>query len=124
MYAQHPDTAIEHFERAVRLSPLDPMHFNALVGIGAAHSGKGQYDEAARWFKQALRERPDALWTCLLQAAAYAHAGRLEEARRTVAGFLQAYPGMTVSKAIAAAPSAAPVNKRIAEGLHRVGFPE
>jgi adenylate cyclase len=123
-YAQQPDTAIEHFQRAMRLSPLDPMRFNALAGIGAAHFRKGQYDEAARWFEQALRERPDALWTCRGLAAAYAHAGRLEEAKQTVARFLEAYPGMTVSKAIAAAPNAAAVNERIAEGLRKAGLPE
>jgi adenylate cyclase len=124
VYAQHPDTAIEHFERAMRLSPLDPMHFNALVGIGAAHFDKGQYDEAARWIEQALRERPDATWTYRPLAAAYAQAGRLEQAKQTVAKFLQAYPGMTVSRAVAAVPYGGSMGERIAEGLRRAGLPE
>ncbi|WP_046868554.1 adenylate/guanylate cyclase domain-containing protein [Microvirga massiliensis] len=123
-YAQHPDTAIEHFDRAMRLSPLDPMHFNALVGIGAAHFDKGQYDESARWIEQALRERPDATWTYRPLAAAYAQAGRLEEAKQTMARFLQAYPGMTVSRAVAAVPYGGSMGERIAEGLRRAGLPE
>ena len=36
-YVGNTDRAIEHFQRAMRLSPLDPMRFNALFGIGASH---------------------------------------------------------------------------------------
>ncbi|WP_262273623.1 adenylate/guanylate cyclase domain-containing protein, partial [Microvirga yunnanensis] len=36
-YMRRYDTAIEHFQRAMRLSPLDPMRFSALIGIGAAY---------------------------------------------------------------------------------------
>jgi adenylate cyclase len=123
-YTRNPDKAIEHFQRAIRLSPLDPMHFNALVGIGAAYFDKDQYDEAIRWIEKALRERPDAVWTYRLLTAAYAHAGRLEEAKRAVVRFLEAYPGMTIAKAVEASPPSAPLNQRIAEGLRKAGLPE
>jgi hypothetical protein len=36
------------------------MHFNALVGIGATHFGRDQYDEAIRWIEKGLHEKPDA----------------------------------------------------------------
>jgi adenylate cyclase len=123
-YTRNPNKAIEHFKRAMRLSPLDPMHFNALVGIGAAHFDKDEYDEAIRWIERGLRERPDAVWTYRLLTAAYTHAGRLEEAKRAATKFLEAYPGMTVSKAIAAAPPKSPLIGRIAEGLRKAGLPE
>ena len=51
-YADNPDKAIEHFHRAMRLSALDPMHFNALVGIGATYFVRNQYDEAIRWIEK------------------------------------------------------------------------
>src|SRR3712207_3226159 len=47
-YMSRPDRAIERFEPAIRLSPLDPLHYNALFRIGAAHFSKGDYDEAIR----------------------------------------------------------------------------
>lgn len=118
------DTAIEHFQRAMRLSPLDPMHFNALIGIGATHFVKDQYDQAIRWIEKGLHEKPDAVWTYRLLTAAYANAGRLEEAKRAVARFMEAYPGMTVSKAIDAAPPSSPLIERTAQGLRKAGLPE
>ena len=45
-YLDRADTAIEHFARALRLSPFDPMNFNAFIGIGGAHFVAGQYGDA------------------------------------------------------------------------------
>ena len=123
-YASNPDRAIEHFHRSMRLSPLDPMHFNALVGIGAAHFGKGQYDEAARWIEQALREKPSATWVYRLLTTTYANAGRLEEAKQAAAKLLEAFPGLTVSKAMDAAPGQPDTIVRYAQGLREAGLPE
>lgn len=100
------------------------MRFNALVGIGAAHFDKGHYDEAIRWIEGGLHEKPDAFWTYRMLTAAYAHAGRLEEAKRAVARFLEAYPGMTVTRAVDAAPPSARWRERLSEGLRRAGLPE
>ena len=47
-YVGNTDRAIEHFQRAMCLSLLDPMHFNALIGIGASHFIKAQFDEAIK----------------------------------------------------------------------------
>jgi tetratricopeptide (TPR) repeat protein len=33
-YSDRPERAVAHFERALRLSPLDPMNFNNYVGLG------------------------------------------------------------------------------------------
>jgi adenylate cyclase len=123
-YVGNPGTAIEHFQRAIRLSPLDPMRFNALFGIGASYFENDQYDEAIGWMEKALHEKPDAAWTYRVLTAAYAHAGRKEDAQQAARRFLEAYPGMTISKAIETAPPTAPLISRIAEGLRQAGLPE
>jgi tetratricopeptide (TPR) repeat protein len=41
-----PDVAIEHFARAVRLSPLDPLKFFMQSFTAFAHFIAGRYDEA------------------------------------------------------------------------------
>jgi adenylate cyclase len=41
-----PAHAIERFERAMRLSPLDPFAYYAFAGMGEAHLFAGHYDEA------------------------------------------------------------------------------
>jgi adenylate cyclase len=123
-YVGNPDRAIEHFRRSMRLSPLDPMHFNALTGTGGAYFAKGEYDEAVRWLEQALREKSDATWTYRILTATYANAGRLEEARQSLARFLEAFPGMTVSKAIEATPGNQQFLSCYAQGLRAAGLPE
>ncbi|WP_247654408.1 adenylate/guanylate cyclase domain-containing protein [Microvirga sp. HBU67558] len=123
-YMRRYDTAIEHFQRAMRLSPLDPMRFSALIGIGAAYLAKDQWDEAARWIEKGLCEKPDAAWGYRLLIAAYAAADRLEEAKQAAARFLEAYPDMTVSKAIEVTPPSSPLRGRIAAGLRKAGLPE
>jgi adenylate cyclase len=123
-YVSNPDKAIEHFQRSMRLSPLDPMHFNALVGIGGAYFSKGEYDEAARWIEQALREKPSATWAYRLLTTTYANAGRLGEAKRAAAKLLDAFPGLTVSRALDAVPGNPELLARYAHGLREAGLPE
>jgi hypothetical protein len=53
--------AIGNFERALRLSPIDPMNFNNYVGLGSAHEVAQEYDEAG-FYRRALEERPTAGW--------------------------------------------------------------
>jgi adenylate cyclase len=123
-YTSRPDVGIEHFRRAMRLSPLDPMHYNAVLGIGGAYFVKGEYDEAARWVEQALREKPSATWAYRLLTTTYANAGRLEQAKQAAAKFLEAFPGMTVSRAVDAAPGSLNFLLPYAQGLRDAGLPE
>ena len=45
-YSDHPERAIEYFERALRLSPFDPMNFNNYVGMGSANEIAERYEAA------------------------------------------------------------------------------
>jgi adenylate cyclase len=60
------------------------------------------YDEAECWLEHALCEKPSATWVCRPQLTTNINAGRLEEARQTAARFLEAFPGMMVTRAIEA----------------------
>src|SRR5262249_57075666 len=42
-----PEQASEHFARAMRLSPLDPLIGQMQTGLGFAHFFAGRHDEAA-----------------------------------------------------------------------------
>ncbi len=61
-YADRPERAIGKFERALRLSPLDPMNFNNYVGIACAREIAQDYDKAAALYRRGLEERPHAIW--------------------------------------------------------------
>jgi adenylate cyclase len=123
VYTLCPDRAIEHFEHAIRLSPLDPLHYNAVFGIGAAHFAKGDYNGAAKWVEKALSEKPSAMWAYRLLATAYANASRLEEARWAASKLREAYPDVTIAKSFEAVPSIGAM-RGYAEGLRLAGIPE
>ncbi len=83
-YADQPNKGIENFERALRLSPIDPMNFNNYVGIGSSHEISQEYDEAVALYRRALQERPNARWIYRNLAACLSGAGRMEEAQTSL----------------------------------------
>ena len=97
-YADRPEQAKVHFERALRLSPLDPMNFNNYVGLASAHHVAGEDNAAADLFLRALEERPNAHWIHRHLAPALMAAGREAEARASFDALVAAYPDLTVKK--------------------------
>ncbi|HKO70166.1 MAG TPA: adenylate/guanylate cyclase domain-containing protein [Bradyrhizobium sp.] len=123
-YADQPKKAIEHFQRALRLSPIDPINFNNYVGIGSAHEISQEYDEAAALYRRGLQERPNARWIYRNLAACLSGAGRMEEAQQAYAELMRSYPDLTIPKfkqAMVFSPSAL---ERMAENLRKLGLPE
>ena len=123
-YTDQPQKAIGHFERALRLSPIDPMNFNNYVGIGSAHEIAQEYDEAAAFCRRALEERPNANWICRNLAAILAGAGRLEEAKQVFAEVMRYYPDLTISKFKQAMVFSPAALNRMAENLRKLGLPD
>jgi adenylate cyclase len=124
VYSDRPAEAIEKFERALRLSPLDPMNFNNYVGIGAAHENLEDYDQAVAFYRRGLEERPHAHWLYRHLACALSGAGRMDEARQAYAQMLRAYPDLTVAKfrqAMALQPVAL---DRMVGNLRKLGLPD
>ncbi|HEX2137059.1 MAG TPA: adenylate/guanylate cyclase domain-containing protein [Microvirga sp.] len=124
VYTREPDRALEHFRRAMRLSPVDPLMFNIYIGMGAAYLDKGEYDEAARWIEKGLREKPDAVWANRILAATYFHGGRIDEARRAFAALLEKFPDLTVSNLLERTPGSDVMRAKFAEAFRALGLPE
>jgi adenylate cyclase len=123
-YADQPQKAIGNFERALRLSPIDPMNFNNYVGIGSAHEVAQEYDQAAAFYRRALEERPNANWIYRNLTSVLSGAGRVEEAKQAFAKMKRYYPDLTISKFKQAMVFSAPVLDRMAENLRKLGLPE
>jgi adenylate cyclase len=123
VYLRQPDKALEQFQRAMRLSPVDPFMFNIFIGIGCAYIEKTEYDEAARWIEKGLREKPDAVWAYRSLAAALFHAGRLDEAKIATAMLLKHFPGMTVSQVVDSASASDFIRGKFAEAFRALGLP-
>jgi adenylate cyclase len=123
-YADRPERAIEKFERALRLSPLDPMNFNNFVGMGAAHEVAQEYDEAAALFCRALEERPHAMWIYRSLAAVLSGAGRMEEAKEAYSQMLRSYPDLTASRFRQAMVFLPATLDRMVDNLRKLGLPD
>jgi adenylate cyclase len=123
-YADQPKKAIENFERALRLSPIDPMNFNNYAGIGSAHEVAQEYDDAAAFYRRALQERPNASWIYRNLATALSGAGRIEEAKQAFSEMMRSYPDLTISKYKNAMVFSPAVLNRMAENLRKLGLPE
>ncbi len=124
VYADRPDEAKAYFEKALRLSPLDPINFNNYVGLASARQVAGEDGAAADLFIRALQERPNALWIHRNLAPALHAAGRHDEAHASRKALLAAYPDFTIRKFNEAMVFSPRVLERISGQLRALGVPE
>jgi len=124
--AWHGDDAIavEHADRAIRLSPLDPLLYIPYIGLAYAHFAAGRFEEAATAAGRASQSNPRFTMPHALHAAALANLGRQEQARVEVDRLLELDPQLAVSTAIRSARYVEPAMIRtLAEGLELAGLP-
>jgi adenylate cyclase len=117
-----PEEAVRSFERAMRMSPVDPMLHRSLTGIGLAFIELRRFDEAIIAGRKAQRQNPSysASYRCL--ASAFAHLGRDGEAREAAARLLEVDPAFTISEWTARGGQSN--SKLLIEGLRKAGLPE
>jgi adenylate cyclase len=102
-FLNRPEPAIEAFERAIRLSPLDPFGYLFAAGLAFAHAVAHQYEEAIEWADRSLQQQPRFVIPIRLRTALGAYLDRAEEAREWLRRLLQLQPGLTITKYEAAA---------------------
>jgi adenylate cyclase len=121
-----PEQAVRSWERAIRMSPVDPRLYFVFAGMGWALIELGRFDEAIVAGKKAQRQNPSysSAYRCL--ASAFAHLGRDAEAREAVARMFEVDPSFTtISTFIARAPGLGKSgSKMLIEGLRKAGLPE
>jgi len=116
-----PEEAIRSFERAIRMSPVDPRLHLTFTGIGMALIELRRFDEAIVAGKKALRQNLYVVtYRCL--ASAFAHLGRDAEAREAAARVLEIDPTFTISAWFARNKQSNA--KLYIEGLRKAGLPE
>jgi adenylate cyclase len=117
-----PEEALRSFERAMRVSPVDPLLHRSVVGMGYAFVELRRFDEAIIAGKKALRQHPSFPTAYYCLASSFAHLGREAEAREAAARVLEIEPTFTISTWIARGGQSNA--KRMIEGLRKAGLPE
>jgi adenylate cyclase len=124
-FVSDAECAIDHFNRAIRLSPLDPLLGFHYVGLSVAHIIKGEYARALDYARRGAREMPRwiAPWTNIAVSAV--RSGQQKEAEAAVKQVLALSPGFTMALRNANAVFRDKwVNDIYSEGLRAAGLPE
>jgi adenylate cyclase len=121
---QH-DLAIEHLERAIRLSPVDPQRPGMLAAIASAHFAAGRFDIASSLAKTAMLEQPNNFIAAVVASGANAMAGNLDVARGAMERVRDLDPNLRLHKVRHRLPHRQPeVLARWEDALRRAGLPE
>jgi tetratricopeptide (TPR) repeat protein len=125
IYLREPDTAIEHFAHAMRLSPLDPLLYGMQQGIATAHFLAGRYDEASSWAEKVLREHPNRPPALRTSAASNVLSGRLADGQKAMARMRQIDPALRVAGLKDLVPFRRPEDfTRYVDALRKAGLPD
>ncbi|RWQ40344.1 MAG: adenylate/guanylate cyclase domain-containing protein [Mesorhizobium sp.] len=95
-HSGRPLVAIEHFHRAMRLSPVDPEKGIALSGIGMSYLMLERYEEALAWGERALREMPNYGSSHRVVIMALVKLNRPDEAQAAARRLMEAFPTYTL----------------------------
>jgi adenylate cyclase len=124
-HASRPLVAIDHFHRAMRLSPLDPEKGIALSGIGMSYLMLERFEEALQWGEHALREMPGYGSSHRVVIGALVGLNRLEEAKAAASRLMEAFPTYTLGLQIRINPwRDQAFAERYVEALRVAGIPE
>lgn len=121
----HPDRAIDHLERALRLSPNDPQTATMQAALALAYLFSGKNEAALLWSERSVQLQPNLFIAHCILAASLAQAGRDEEANQSVARIRQINPGLRLSNLLQAYPISRARDVAVwTEALRRAGLPE
>ncbi len=113
----------EHVDLAMRLSPIDPLHYAMTATRGWAHLMAGEYAEGAQWIERGARSPGAHVLIAMVAAAAHALTGDAARAAFWAANVRERSPELTRGDFFRAFPiHAGPTRARIERALAQLGF--
>ena len=98
IYRAEPAQATERFQRAMGLSPMDPLAFNMKIGMAASMAMTGSLAQAMSIARELTTSHPDVIMSYRFLATWAAMSGDLETARWAARKLLAAQPGFTIAR--------------------------
>lgn len=121
--AARPEAGRLHADLAMRLSPLDPLHYAMLGTRAFTHMALGEDEEGARWAERAARSPGAHVLIPLIAAAAHRLAGHDAEAARWAAQVRARREGLIRADFFRAFPLRdSALRARLEDALQRLGF--
>jgi tetratricopeptide (TPR) repeat protein len=120
-----PAEALESHDRAMRLSPRDPVLWAFMASKAIALILLGRYDEALEWARRAQQQPAFAIWALMPEVSALALLERPDEARAAMERVKRLKPDASVSFVDLALPfSQAADRAHFLRGLIEAGLPD
>jgi len=117
--------AQDYANRALRLSPFDPLSYEAHVALATVRVRQGRYDDAVACIAKAVQANPRFSILYALQASALAQAGRADEAKVAARKLLELEPTFRVQPFIEFSAFVEPEARgALARALRQAGLPE
>ena len=116
-------SATSYAQRALRLSPFDPLAYHAHLALTFAAIVEDRYEEAAAHGAKLTQVSPSFPDHLMTYATALALAGHMEEARQACARGLQIDPSWSIRTGLNAGP-APELIKRWVPAIRLLGVPE
>ena len=117
------DAAFANADRAIGLSPLDPLLYAMRATKALARIADGDFAEAARWAEVAARTPRAHVIIAMVGVAAHGLAGDARAARRWADAARQTWPAANRVQFFEALPVQEPeTRRRVAQGLAAGGF--
>jgi TolB-like protein/Flp pilus assembly protein TadD len=118
-------TAIDYFQRALRLSPLAPSIFFAHGGLASANFFLGNYEQGLKCAADALRHHPDYVTALRITMACHAMLGNIGAAQKLWPQVALLSPSDRVSKMRKGAPFRRDQDlAKLQEAYRLAGMPE
>lgn len=118
------DLAIEHANRAMSLSPLDPFLVGMQSAIAFAHFCAGRHDQSAAWAQRAAKEQPSFAPALRVLAASSALLGRMSEAAQALAQLRETDATVHISQLQHFHFKNQEYFTKYTDALRKAGFPE
>jgi len=114
------------FERALRLSPVDPLAFNFKLGVATCWGHLERYELAIPIFQEILARYPEIAWAHRMLAAFAALAGDIDMAHRSLDALLKAQPKASIALMRIQHPgrNSPKLFARLVKGWRLAGLPE
>jgi tetratricopeptide (TPR) repeat protein len=127
-FMARPEETEAHALAALQMSPRDPLAGSWYFQIGAAAIQLADSEKAVTWLRRAIEfDRGISVYHTFI-ASAYAHQGRLDEARAAAATGLAIDPEFKIRRMIDGAPSKKPQFlaqwQIVLDGMRKAGLPE
>lgn len=117
------ESSRRHADRAMALSPIDPMHYAMMGSRALSHAIRGEYAEAADWSGRAASAPNAHALIAMIAVLCQTLVGRTEEAVVWAERARTASPGISRDAFFSAFPfHDAAIRQKFSEALRREGF--